>query len=109
MSKNLVKFASLDKPIILRNRTASVADNHAEKIGFATVANSIQDAIGRADIIWSCFSGEASVQESFATILNQDMKGKLFLECSTISPDATDEIAKRILKAGAEFVAMPGK
>lgn len=46
--------------------------------------------------------------ECFEEILLQDLHGKLFLECSTISPHVANRLAKRVLSAGAEFVAMPG-
>lgn len=109
MSKNLAQSGSLEKPLILWNRTASTAHEHAEEIGNAVVSESIENAVANAEIIWSCFSGDVAVRQSFDTILNQDIKGKLFLECSTVSPEATDEVAERVIKAGAEFVTMPGK
>jgi hypothetical protein len=42
-------------------------------------------------------------------ILREDIKGKLFVECSTITSEAMDKLARRVLNAGGEFVALPGK
>lgn len=42
-------------------------------------------------------------------ILRENVKEKLFVECSTITPEATNKLARRVLNAGGEFVAMPGK
>jgi 3-hydroxyisobutyrate dehydrogenase-like beta-hydroxyacid dehydrogenase len=47
--------------------------------------------------------------ETFNTILKEDVREKIFVECSTITPEATNELARRVLNAGGEFVAMPGK
>ncbi|KAM3069218.1 hypothetical protein ACMFMG_010735 [Clarireedia jacksonii] len=109
MSKNLAKNGNLSKPLILWNRTHSKAIAHSETIGHSIAVPEICDAVSGADIIWSCFSGQTAVLESFEKILksNIDLKGKLFLECSTITPEATNELAKRIISAGGEFVAMP--
>ena len=46
--------------------------------------------------------------ETFEEILKMDIRGKLFLESSTVVPDVTNRIAKEVEEAGAEFVAMPG-
>ncbi len=35
------------------------------------------------------------------------MKGKLFVDCSTIHPDSTEAVAEAVLAKGAEFVAAP--
>ncbi|TGO10553.1 hypothetical protein BTUL_0132g00270 [Botrytis tulipae] len=109
MTKNLVKNGNLTRPIILWNRTESKARSHSINIGHSTVASSIQDAVTKSDIIWSCFSGQKAVLECFDVVLksNIDLEGKLFLECSTITPEATNELAERLIDAGAEFVAMP--
>lgn len=110
MTKNLVKIGNLTRPIILWNRTESKARSHSINIGHSSVASSIQDAVTKSDIIWSCLSGQKAVLECFDVVLksNIDLKGKLFLECSTITPEATNELAERLIEAGAEFVAMPG-
>ena len=37
-----------------------------------------------------------------------DVRGKLFVDCSTIHPDTTDIVAKSIEARSAQFVACPG-
>lgn len=44
----------------------------------------------------------------FATILENDVKGELFVECSTVTPEHTNILAAKVIGAGAEFVSMPG-
>jgi len=108
MTRNLVAKGNLEEPLILYNRTRSRADEHSSQIGHSTVAATLEEAVSKSDIIWSCLQNQEAVMECFEKILPQNLNGKLFLECSTISPDVVNSLAKRILNAGAEFVAMPG-
>ncbi|EHL01616.1 putative Uncharacterized oxidoreductase yfjR [Glarea lozoyensis 74030] len=39
--------------------------------------------------------------------LKGDVKGKVFVECSTVHPDTSEALATKITEAGAEFVACP--
>ena len=82
------------------------------RIGHSTVvATSIKDVLTKADFIWSCVEDQEAVEQTFWEILStaqHDLRGKLFIESSTIPPDSTNRIAKQVLDAGGEFVAMPG-
>ena len=51
---------------------------------------------------------QEAVTATFEEILKMDIRGKLFLESSTVIPEVTDQVAKEVEEAGAEFVAMPG-
>lgn len=108
MSKNLVQKGNLEKPLILWNRTASRAESLSARIGHSTVVDTVEEAVSRADIIWSCFMDTEVVRDIFEKILKLDIKGKLFVECSTIKPKDTNELAAQVEAAGGEFVAMPG-
>ena len=108
MTKNLVLNGKLEKPIILWNRTEARTVEHQAAIRHAVAAKSIESAVSRSDYVWSCFSGQEAVIQSFDEILRHDVHGKLFIECSTITPEATNELARKVIEAGAEFVAMPG-
>ncbi|KAL1967216.1 hypothetical protein VTN77DRAFT_3507 [Rasamsonia byssochlamydoides] len=84
MAKNLVEKGNLDKPLILFNRTRSRADETSQELKHATAADTIADVI-----------------------LAHDITGKHFVDCSSVLPHITDQIARKVLEAGAEFVAMP--
>ena len=109
MSKNLVEKGNLDKPIILHNRTHSRALKHSQDIGRSIAVESVQEAVTRADIIWTCLSNQEAVFETFEVIGKVEITGKLFVECSTITSEGTNQLAQRIKDAGADFVAMPGR
>jgi hypothetical protein len=118
--------------LILWNRTHSATELHVTKLNgpsenpdiLAEAERDLSNAVSGANIIWTCFAGQAAVLEVFDQILLAsapksvsdgyvekllDLKGKLFVECSTMSAETTDELSKRIMAAGGEFVGMPSK
>ena len=108
MTKNIVGKVNLEKPLILWNRTQQRAEEHSLKIGHSVVAATVKEAVTNTDIIWSSLQDQEAVEETFDEIFKMDIRGKLFLESSTVVPDVTNRIAKAVEEAGAEFVAMPG-
>lgn len=108
MTRNLVEKGNIENPLILYNRTKSRAESHSASIGHSTVADTLEEVVSKSDVIWSCLENQDAVLQVFDQILTHDIHGKIFLESSTIVPEVTDQLAKRVLDAGAEFVAMPG-
>lgn len=109
MSKNIIHKAQLDKPLILFNRTEKRATDFSKTLpsGKSSVSSTIDDVVSKADIIFSCVGDDAAINETIDTALKGNVKGKLFVDCSTVHPDTTEALAKKILAAGAEFVACP--
>jgi len=109
MCKNLVEKGQLDRPLIIFNRTQKRATdlNKSLPSGKANVASSIEEAVSKSDIIFTCVGDDAAINETIDTALNSSLKGKLFVDCSTVHPDTTEGLAKKIIGAGAEFVACP--
>src|SRR6187399_220873 len=109
MCKNLVEKGSLDKPLIIFNRTEKRATDLSKSLpdGKTTISTSIETAVSKSDIIFTCVGNDAAVNESIDTALRRDVTGKLFVDCSTVHPDTTEALAKKIAEAGAEFVACP--
>lgn len=111
MCNNLVEKGGLDKPLILYNRTKSRSTDLAAKLGSdkSKVVDTINDAVKESDIIFMCLGDDAAVKAAVDKMLEEDLKGKLIVDCSTVHPDTTNELEKRITDKGAEFVGMPGK
>jgi 3-hydroxyisobutyrate dehydrogenase-like beta-hydroxyacid dehydrogenase len=109
MCKNLVEKGDLDKPLIIYNRTKKRADDLSQKLTSAksTVASTIEDAVSKSDIIFTCLGDDAAVNETIDSALKGNVKGKLFVDCSTVHPDTTNALAKKVTSTGAEFVACP--
>ena len=109
MSRCLATKANLDRPLLLWNRTIARAHGASAQIPNTAVAASAREAVQASDIIWSCLSDGFAVLSTYESVLEGDVRGKLFVECSTISTEAMGELAGHVAECGAEFVAMPGE
>ncbi|KAK8118942.1 uncharacterized protein PG998_003568 [Apiospora kogelbergensis] len=111
MSKNLAEKGSLDKPLLVYNRSRKRTDDLVARVGSdkAEALDSVEDGVKRSHIVFTSLSNDQAVDEVYATILQSggDLKGKLFVETSTIHPETTERLAKSLTEAGAEFVASP--
>lgn len=109
MCKNLVEKGNLDKPLIISNRTPKKAEDLSKSLptGKSTAAASIDEVVSKSDIIFTCVGDDAAINETIDQALKGNAKGKLFVDCSTVHPDTTEALAKKITTAGAEFVACP--
>ena len=108
ITANLVAKAGLRLPVVLYNRTRQRAEEHSLKIGHSTVARDLTELVSTCDVIWTCLEDDRAVFEVFADILKLDLSGKLFVECSTILPNATTQLAQQLQDGGGNLVAMPG-
>ncbi|KAL8815763.1 MAG: hypothetical protein Q9223_005133 [Gallowayella weberi] len=112
MVKNLLEKGDLDNKLIIYNRTPqraadlqSTLDPNKEK---TVVAPDVYEAVSVADIVFTCLGDDAAVKETVESISRKcNVNGKLFVDCSTIHPDTTNDIAQVFTRLGAEFVACP--
>lgn len=111
MCKNLVEKGDLDKPLIIFNRTNKRSTDLLAKLpqGKSHVAESLQEAVSKADIIFTCLGDDAAIKDTIASAAKDDVQGKLFVDCSTVHPDTTTTLAKSLEAHGARFVACPGQ
>ncbi|KXH33254.1 hypothetical protein CSIM01_03168 [Colletotrichum simmondsii] len=109
MCKNIAEKSKLDKPLLIYNRTTKRATELSQSLpsGKTQVVKSLGDAIAQADIIFTCVANDQAVKEIFATASQQKLEGKVFVECSTIAPGASEAAAKAVLDKGAEFICAP--
>ncbi|KAF7858023.1 hypothetical protein EAF04_009379 [Stromatinia cepivora] len=109
MCKNLVEKGQLDKPLILFNRTTQRAEDLSKSLpsGKSTVSSSIADLVSRSDIIFTCVGDDAAINETIDEGIKNGASGKLFVDCSTVHPDTTEGLAKKISAARGDFVACP--
>ena len=109
MCKNLVEKGSLDKPVIIFNRTPKRAEDFNAQIGLgkSSVAASVEEAVSQADIIFTCLTDDAAMKDTISVAIQQDVSGKLFVDCSTIHPNTTSALAQTLKEKSAAFVASP--
>jgi 3-hydroxyisobutyrate dehydrogenase-like beta-hydroxyacid dehydrogenase len=109
MCKNLVEKGNLSEKLILYNRSSWRAKELSEKLGDSKteVADSIENAVSTADIVFICVGDDKAVKDTMDAALKVDVAGKLFVDCSTVHPDTTQELHMLITNKKAEFVACP--
>lgn len=96
--------------MLVFNRGQQRAKDLQEQLprGSILIADSIQDAVAQADIVFTCLSDDDAVKTVYDVMLASEPAGKLFVECSTIYPSETKGLSERVCQAGARFVACPG-
>ncbi|KAI9054663.1 hypothetical protein LZ554_001815 [Drepanopeziza brunnea f. sp. 'monogermtubi'] len=109
MCKNLVDKGQLDKALLIYNRTEKRATDLSKSLpsGKSTVASSVGEVVSKSDIIFTCVGDDDAINATIDFALEGDANGKLFVDCSTVHPDTTEGLAKKITAAGASFVACP--
>jgi 3-hydroxyisobutyrate dehydrogenase-like beta-hydroxyacid dehydrogenase len=110
MCKNVVEKAQVEHPVLVYNRTKQRSVEFSDQFpaGKTEVVDSIAAGVARADIIFTILAKDDVVEAVADEIFKAcDVKGKLFVECSTIHPDTTARVAKAFEDRGAEFVAAP--
>jgi len=110
MVKNIVEKGSYSAPLAIYNRTVERAEKLSSSLpsGKTKVVKSIQEAVSEGDIIFTCVGDDKAITDTISTALKSpSAKGKLFVDCSTVHPDTTNQLAQTITSAGADFVACP--
>ena len=92
-------MADSRSPSSCGNRFGARAVERQASISHAVVSSSIEDTVSGAHHVWLCFSGQEAVIQFFDKTLRYDIHRKLFIGCSTITPEATNELARKIIGA----------
>jgi hypothetical protein len=56
-----------------------------------------------------CLGDDSAVNTAVDKMLEENVEGKLIVDCSTVHPETTNALEKKITDKGGEFVGMPGK
>jgi len=73
----------------------------------ATVAPTLAELAGIADLVVTCVTDHAALEEVLDGLLENGWPGGLLVDCSTISPDQVRASAARLAAAGASMVDAP--
>lgn len=87
------------------NRTAARAE--PLKALSATVANGAAELVAASDIVITCVTDEAALQSVFAMLANADLKGRLFMDISTVTPTTSKAIAANVVARGGRMIDAP--
>lgn len=101
MAKNLEKAGF---QLSVYNRTIDKANDFKEK---SMVNNSIKDLVQNSDIIFTMLTNDIAVRAVYEEIFASDIHGKLFVDMSTISPEASNDIASAVKIKEGSFIDAP--
>ncbi len=70
----------------------------------------IGELVKHADVIFSCVADDTAIFGAYETALSEggDIKGKLFVDCSTVHPSTATKLEDMVTAKGGSFVASPG-
>ncbi len=101
MSENLENAGF---PLSVYNRSKNKTEGYLDK---TLVCNSIAELINNSDIIFTMLSNNDAVKEVYATIVEEKISGKLFIDMSTISKDTSLQINDSLKAKGASLIDAP--
>lgn len=96
------RLAGVGHEIMVWNRSR----DKAQATGFR-VAEGPAALAQASEAVVSILSDAAAVESVFARMLEGDVKGKLFIEMSTVRPGVTQRLSTRVRGKGAAFVECP--
>nr|WP_288808540.1 NAD(P)-dependent oxidoreductase [uncultured Sphingobacterium sp.] len=101
MAKNLEKAGF---PLSVYNRSITkTIDFEAQ----SAVYEKVSDLVNANAIVFTMLTNDTAVQEVYGRILEQPISGKLFVDMSTISQDASIDLARKLAEKGATFLDAP--
>ncbi|WP_447642125.1 MULTISPECIES: NAD(P)-dependent oxidoreductase [Chitinophagaceae] len=101
MAKNLEKAGF---PLFVYNRSAEKAEDFKEA---STACQTISELVNSADVIFTMLTNDTAVKAVYEEILKEDIKGKLFVDFSTVSQKMSQEINHAIKTKEASFIDAP--
>lgn len=101
MAKNLEK-AGFPLSVYNRNITKTI-DFEAQ----SAVYEKVSDLVNANAIVFTMLTNDTAIQEVYGRILEQPISGKLFVDMSTISQDASIDLARKLAEKGATFLDAP--
>lgn len=101
MAKNLLKVGY---ELSVYNRSADKTEDFK---GSAGICQSIAELVKNSDIIFTMLTNDDAVNEVYQEISKEELNGKLFIDCSTISQECSLTNAQLIKAKNAGFIDAP--
>ncbi len=101
MAKNLEKAGF---SLSVFNRTAEKAEDFRQQ---STVCSGIPDLVKNSDVIFTMLTNDEALHAVYEEILKQNLEGKLFIDMSTVSPEASRDISAAVKIKEAGFIDAP--
>lgn len=101
MAKNLEKAGF---PLSVYNRSPEKAEGFKNN---STVYTNITDLVEGSTVIFTMLTNDEAVKAVYEDVFKVDISGKLFIDMSTISPQATGEISSAVKIKEGSFIDAP--
>ncbi|SHF77113.1 NAD(P)-dependent oxidoreductase [Chryseobacterium vrystaatense] len=101
MAKNLEKAGFA---LSVYNRSPEKAEDFKAK---STVYTQVRDLVQNSSIIFTMLTDDQAAKAVYEEILKSDISGKLFIDMSTISPQASSELSGAVRIKEASFIDAP--
>jgi 3-hydroxyisobutyrate dehydrogenase len=103
MGSRLAANISADHgPLTVWDRTASTMDERSPKN--AQTVDSIEELVRTSDIVFICVSNDEADRDVFSHIVTEPLAGKVIVDCSTVSPHISVELAKEVEEKGGKML-----
>ena len=102
------RLMGLGRDVTVWNRSPEKTKPLAE--AGAKVASTARELAKQCDIVLSCVTDAAAIQETYRGkdgLLADEVKGKLFIEMSTVRPHVQEQLGAAVKAKGAGFVDCP--
>lgn len=110
MCRNLAKYGPTNGPVTVWNRTHQKAADLAAESDAFVAATDLADVVSSSDIICLCLVDDAAVAQVLDDAIRAtSVKGKLFVDFSTVHPDTAAAQADKLPRHGAEYLASPSE
>jgi 3-hydroxyisobutyrate dehydrogenase len=100
------RLASLGHEMMVWNRTADKARELAKSAGFS-VAATPRELAERSEMVITILTDAKAVDQVYGEMLGGNVKGKLFVEMSTVRPETQKNLNERVRATGGVFVECP--
>ena len=99
------RLAETGIELVLWNRTRA----RAESVGAGTVVATAADAVAEVDVVITSLTGPDALRATFGgpTGALAAARGQIFVEMSTVGPDALEELAPLVARTGSTLVDAP--
>ena len=101
MAKNLIKAGY---SVSVYNRSANKTEDFKDS---ATVCQTISELVKSSEVVFTMLTNDEAVNQVYAEILQENIEGMLFIDCSTISQECSLTISKQIKAKNAAFIDAP--
>ncbi|MCJ1313394.1 hypothetical protein MMC25_007072 [Agyrium rufum] len=107
IARNIILRARLEYSLVIWNRTFEQSREFEASLpmGSVMIGSSISDTVFKSDIIFLCLEDDDAVTSTMEAAMQEDARGKIFVDCSSTSPDTTERITEMAKENGATMVA----